>query len=294
MSLRSSRLLLSVALMSIHCWATAVQAEPTGYKNAQLLTSTEELVSAVGDGKTLIVDVRTGEAYKKGHIPGAVLLSADDVSDPGAHVAGAHLPVAKLAKLFGKTGISKNTPVILYDDQGGFLAARIFWLLEYLGHRKVSILNGGITAWTDQGHRLSRKLAKVKRKRFTPTITPRRSASADWILERQQDPTVVVIDVRPANLFAKGHIPWARNISWKRNLSAGGTMKSASALKNHFLALGVTPDKNIAVHCQNGKASAHSYFALRLLGYPRVRTYDRSWAEWGTADDLPKATADKG
>ena len=83
----------------------------------------------------------------------------------------------------------------------------------------------------------------------------------------------------------------AKSIPWKRNLAEDGTLKSAAQLKTHFAALGVTPDKNIAVHCQNGKAAAHSYFTLRLLGYPRVRSYDRSWAEWGAADDLPKQTA---
>jgi thiosulfate/3-mercaptopyruvate sulfurtransferase len=65
-------------------------------------------------------------------------------------------------------------------------------------------------------------------------------------------------------------------------------MKSAQALRQHFAAHGVVPDKNVAIHCTDGKASAHSYFALRLLGFPRVRTYDRSWAEWGSYDDLPK------
>jgi thiosulfate/3-mercaptopyruvate sulfurtransferase len=99
---------------------------------------------------------------------------------------------------------------------------------------------------------------------------------------------VVVIDVRPSALFAKGHIPWARSIPWSLNLKADKTMKSADELLAHFASHGVTPDKNIASHCQDGKASAHSYFTLRLLGYPRLRSYDRSWMEWGAADDLPK------
>ena len=100
--------------------------------------------------------------------------------------------------------------------------------------------------------------------------------------------------MRPAKLYQAGHIPWARNIAWSQNLTEAGTMKSADELNLHFATLGVTPDKNVAVHCQNGKAAAHSYFTLRLLGYPQVRSYDRSWAEWGSADDLPKIVPDNG
>jgi thiosulfate/3-mercaptopyruvate sulfurtransferase len=71
-------------------------------------------------------------------------------------------------------------------------------------------------------------------------------------------------------------------------------MKSADELKQHFSSKGVTPDKNVAVHCQQGRAAAHSYFTLRLMGYPRIRSYDRSWAEWGAADDLPKTASASG
>lgn len=119
-------------------------------------------------------------------------------------------------------------------------------------------------------------------------LTPRRYASADWLLERRDDADTVVVDVRPTKLYQAGHIPWARSIPWKLNLTEQGTLKPADELLAHFAEHGVTPDRNVAVHCQNGKASAHSYFTLRLLGFPQVRSYDRSWAEWGAADDLPK------
>jgi thiosulfate/3-mercaptopyruvate sulfurtransferase len=161
-------------------------------------------------------------------------------------------------------------------------------MLEYFGHRKVSILNGGIQKWTADGRELSLEQVTVQPAQFTPTLMDRRIASADWLVDKRNDPNVVVIDVRPSALFAKGHIPWARSIPWSLNLKADKTMKSADELLAHFASHGVTPDKNIASHCQDGKASAHSYFTLRLLGYPRLRSYDRSWMEWGAADDLPK------
>lgn len=267
-------------------------AASDNYANPQLLTSTEELLEYAALADARIVDVRPREAYKAGHIPGAVHLGADDVIDPDAHVDGDLLPEDTLARMLGERGIDKDTPVVLYDDKGGFHASRLFWMLEHFGHRNVSILNGGFPKWEKEGRKVSTRGAKTKPRKFVLTASPRRLATADWLLDRQDDASVVVIDVRPTAAYDKGHIPWAQSIPWKQNLAADGTLKSAEDLLAHFAAHGVTPDKNVAVHCQNGKAAAHSYFTLRLLGYPRVRSYDRSWAEWGAADDLPKAAKD--
>lgn len=265
-----------------------VRAGAADYANSQLLVPSAQLNGMLGRNDVRVIDVRPKQDYDAGHIPKALSIPADSVNDPTAQVEGARLPDDKLAELFGSRGIDKNTHVVLYDDKGGFHAARLFWMLDYFGHRKVSILNGGIQKWTADGHKLSRDQVKVRPAQFTPTPMDRRIASADWLLERRDDPNVVVIDVRPPALYQKGHIPWARSIPWAQNLAADGTMKSADDLLAHFAAHGVTPDKNIASHCQDGKASAQSYFTLRLLGFPRVRSYDRSWAEWGNADDLPK------
>jgi thiosulfate/3-mercaptopyruvate sulfurtransferase len=264
------------------------------YANPHLLTSTAQLADMIGRSDVRVIDVRPKSDYEAGHIPGAFHMSADSVNDANAHVDGARLPDEKLAEMFGSHGIDKNVHVVLYDDKGGFHAARLFWMLEYFGHRKASILNGGVQKWSADGRKLSRELATSKRAEFALTLTERRIATADWLLERRLDPDVVVIDVRPSKMFEKGHIPWARSIPWAMNLASDGTMKPAKVLRDQFAAFGVVPERNIAVHCQDGKASGHSYFTLRLLGFPRVRTYDRSWAEWGAADDLPKSTGSKG
>ncbi|MEO1197872.1 MAG: sulfurtransferase [Pseudomonadota bacterium] len=289
--------LLTALLSSTSLSALAAE---TDYRNDHLLTTAAELVTAIGQETTesaldaendlVIVDVRPADAFAEGHIPGAVQLDPDAVADPDAPVGGTLRALEDLAALIGDLGISADTQVVLYDDKGGFHAARMFWLLEYLGHRNVQLLDGGIQAWTAAEQTLATGAGKSPTpQRFAPAVTPRRYASADYILAHREDDDTLVIDVRPSNLFAKGHIPWAQSIPWKGNLEEDLTMKPADELIDHFAAHGVTADRNIVIHCQNGLASAHSYFALRLIGHPQVRTYHRSWAEWGTADDLPKA-----
>jgi thiosulfate/3-mercaptopyruvate sulfurtransferase len=284
----SRKLLAVAALAAALSGSLPAGAGAADYANPHLLVSAATLNQMLARDDVRVIDVRPKKDYDTGHIPRATNISADSVNDPDAHVDGARLSDDKLAVLFGSNGIDKNSHVVLYDDKGGFHAARLFWMLEYLGHRKVSILNGGIQRWSAEGFDLKRDQPRMRPARFTPTMMDRRHATADWLLDRREDKNVVLIDVRPPALHQKGHIPWSRNIPWAQNLGKDGMMKSADELLAHFAAQGVTPDKNIATHCTDGKASGHTYFTLRLLGYPRLRSYDRSWAEWGTADDLPK------
>jgi thiosulfate/3-mercaptopyruvate sulfurtransferase len=297
---------------------TTAGATPTGeadYANPHLLTRAGELTAAVeredaltwmGAPHTLrIVDVRPPEAFARGHIPNAISLPASALTDPHAHFPGALKSNAEIAELLGGHGIGAESEIVIYGEESGLGPTRLFWVLEYLGHRQVSVLDGGIRAWTAAGgstepaRRITMAdvaLGKGPRPQtnFAVNVTPRRIASADWVLAHRDDARVMVIDVRPPAAFARGHIPWAVNIPWTESVRPDGTMKPAAELAAHFADLGATPDRNIAVHCRTGEASAHSYFALRLLGYPRVRNYDRSWAEWGAANDLPTARPEQG
>ncbi|MEM8854017.1 MAG: rhodanese-like domain-containing protein [Pseudomonadota bacterium] len=287
-------------------------ADDSAYPNAHLLTSTAELAAlmegnaqddAKGGPSTLrIVDVRSREAFAGGHVPGAINIPFTALTDPHAHVRGALKSDDALAALFGANGIDATSHIVLYDDQGGFRAARLFWLLEYYGHRTVSLLDGGIDAWVRGGGDLqtpsttktadvAARPAEAKPTTFAVNLTPRRHASADLIMGRRNDANTVVIDVRPTKMYEAGHIPWADSIPWKGSLSDDGTIAPKTALMAYFASHGVTPDRAIIVHCETGEASAHTYFVLRLLGFSDVRTYHRSWAEWGASDDLPKAVA---
>lgn len=271
------------------------------YANGHLILTVNELEPLVhGEGDAampaedgfVLIDVRAEADYVAGHIPGAINIPFTALTDPATPIEGMLRPQAELAAMLGRAGIDAGTRVFLYDDRGGFRAASLFWLLETYGHRDVALLDGGIGAWTASGRNLSTEPTAWPEEpaTFTVAFTPRRDASADWIMERREDNETIVIDVRPENLFAEGHIPWAENLPWSANLDADGTMLEPADLAARFASAGVEPEDNVVFHCQTGEASAHSYFALRLLGFPRVRVYHRSWAEWGTAGDLPVAT----
>lgn len=294
----SFKLHASVAALAFAIALAPAHAAPRDdFANGHLLTTVEDLaaqLSLSGDRRVVLVDVRPAQEYEAGHIPGALHLDPDAVADAAATVPGTLRPLDEIAGIFAGLGITADRPVIFYDDKGGFHAARMFWLAEYLGHRHVYLLDGGLTAWEAGGMEIRQGREKAMASApLTFAPAPRRIASADWILERREDPATEVIDVRPETMFADGHIPWAHNIAWKGNLAEDMTFRPAQDLMARYEAFGVVPDDNVVVHCQNGLASSHSYVALRLLGFPRVRVYHRSWAEWGTADDLPKSAGPK-
>ena len=267
-----------------------------GYANPGLLTTPADLDAAQRSAAPpLVIDLRPPEEFAAGHIPGAVHLDLWGVSlidtDPGPLKAFMWM----IDHLFNLRGVTADTPVVVYDEQSGVRAARAFWFLEYFGHPRVQLLDGGFGAWRAAGLSITREAHAPPKSTWAGTPQPHSIATWRDVQARLGDPAVVLLDTRTEGEYAGatvrakrgGRIPGAVHVEWTRNLGADGAFKPAGELRSMYEQAGVTPDKEVITYCQGGYRAAHGYLALRLLGYPRVRNYTGSWKEWGDRTELP-------
>jgi thiosulfate/3-mercaptopyruvate sulfurtransferase len=266
------------------------------YPNGELLITPAQLSSEIG-GRTplLILDLRPPDAYTAGHVPGALHLDLWGVSLPDTDPAPLNAFMWMIEHVLAIHGVENDTPIVVYDEQSGVRAARAFWFLEYFGHPSVRLLDGGFGAWTRAGLPVSRDAAPAPTtdwtgKRESQTIATWREVKA--AIGNQGS---VILDTRSEGEYCGttvrarrgGAVPGAVHLEWTRNLGPDGTFKPAPELREMYERAGVTPDREVLTYCQGGYRAAHSYLALRLLGYPRVRNYVGSWKEWGDREELP-------
>lgn len=290
MKLKWLRCLLLLLLLAGTAPAWAI------HPNAEFLVEPSWLANNLQNRNLRIVDMSTEKKdYLAGHIPGAVYVNVNDIREQVPQ-GGSRIPLAEeFGKMMGRLGIGNSTAVVIYDDDGGLYASRLFFTLEVFGHHRVALLNGGIQAWKRQGRPVTTDQPPVTPQTFRTAPNLERVATAEWILARLNDRTVVFLDTRSPKEYrgedvrAKrgGHIPGAKNVDWTTTLHPDKTFKSEEELRALFVSQGITPNKAVVPYCQTFVRGSHGYFVLRLLGYEKLRGYDRSWAEWGNREDLP-------
>lgn len=269
-----------------------------GYANPQLLISPAELQQLIQEppGRTpLVLDLRPPDAYAAAHIPGAIHLDLWGVSLIDTDPAPLDAFMWMIEHVLAAHGVDGATPVIVYDEQSGIRAARAFWFLEYFGHPSVRVLDGGFNAWAAGGFDITRDAGPPPQSDWMGLRRGETIATWRDVRAALRKNTSVILDTRSDGEYCGttvrarrgGAIPGAVHIEWTRNLTSEGRFKPAAELRRMYEDAGVTPDREVITYCQGGYRAAHSYLALRLLGYPRVRTYVGSWKEWGDREDLP-------
>jgi thiosulfate/3-mercaptopyruvate sulfurtransferase len=261
-----------------------------------LVVEPDELQAALGDDRLLMVDLSQPQAYRQAHIPGAAHIDYTRIVRAEPPVMGLLPDAAQLNALFSSLGLTQTTHVVAYDNEGGGRASRLLWTLEAAGHAHYSLLNGGFTAWRNEGHPVETQTRDPIVRSFTVHLNNGAVADKNYILTHLRDPAVCLVDCRnPAeytghDLRARrgGHIPGAINIEWTQSLDPQRHMrfKSNDELLVLYRQLGITPDRQVITYCQTHHRSALSYIALKNLGY-RVRGYPGSWSEWGNDPDCP-------
>jgi thiosulfate/3-mercaptopyruvate sulfurtransferase len=268
------------------------------------LVSSGELAAHLRDEDLVLCDCRfAGDAetsrqrYLNGHVPGAIhVYWLADLSAADTTVT-TFLPNAQeAADRIGRLGITRETTVVAYSDGGNLYASRLWHVLTHYGHERVALLDGGIEKWEAEGRPLEHGAVHPSPASFEP----RRSSwmqgiGADEILRRLEDRDLRLVDVRGPEEFSGeqlraargGHIPGAILWPWEENLGPDGTMRDAAEIRARAQAAGLLPEQELVTYCQGGVRAAHAALALHIAGYPRVRIYDGSWAEWGNDPRLP-------
>lgn len=279
------------------------------YAHPEQLVDTGWVAAHATDAQVRVLDLRRS-GYPAGHIPGALALDPESIRDPRNKPSFLPTPEAFAAMMTG-VGVGDDTRVILYDDRGGLLAARLWWMLAYFGHTNVALVDGGWVAWTAEQRPVTTEVPTVRPARFVPRPEPRWLATAVDVTLAIEKPGVRILDARTMgeidgsdtrNSKRPGLVPSAVPVYWEDLLDpVRKTFKPAEQLAAIFAAKGVGPADEVIAYCQVGHRSSVDLFALHLIGYggsggsagaggagaPRLRNYLGSWEEWSTRPDLP-------
>ncbi|MDH6348970.1 MULTISPECIES: sulfurtransferase [Brevibacillus] len=274
----------------------------------QALVTPQWLRDHRNDERIVIADCRFAlsaseqgaEEYATDHIPGALYFHLNrDLSGPKQEHGGRHpLPdPAALAALFSQAGIDEHTTVIAYDDQEMAMAGRLWWLLRYLGHDRVAVLDGGYAAWKKAGYEVTAEVPTPQARTFVPQLRPDMLVSVEGVKNRE--PEAVLLDSRAGERYRgeqepldpkAGHIPGARHFFYKDNLQADMTMLPAEQLRNRIADFA---EQEIIVYCGSGVTACSNLLALHQAGRTDAKLYAGSWSDWVSYSDNPVATGEE-
>ena len=266
---------------------------------SEMLVSTDWLAKHLNDRDVFVIHVAAErKLFDDGHIPGARFLSSKDILTTRNGVANELPAAADLQKVFEQLGVGDTGRIVIYGENSGLLAARVYFTLDYLGHGdRAALLDGGLEKWKAEKLPVETRPVKPEPAKFTPHPRPQIVAELDAMRDlsrmaaNEADANVSIIDARPEEQYVgnqtqrTGHIPGAANVYWLTHILSkeNPTMKPASELSKIYEAAGLKAGQKVITYCNTGMQASHAYFTLKYLGYD-VMMYDGSFSEWSSAE----------
>jgi thiosulfate/3-mercaptopyruvate sulfurtransferase len=240
--------------------------------------------------------------YLQAHIPEALFFDIDDLSDEKSSLPHMLPSTVKFASRMKKMGVGDGIRIVVYDTEGLFSAARVWWTFRAMGHEDVAVLNGGLKKWKAEGRPLEDGPPRKRPEcHFTPLMNASLVRDMDDIKQALEKASAQIVDARPAGRFAGrdpeprpglrgGHLPGARNVPSQSLLDSDGTLKAPAELAKIFAGAGIDPALPVITTCGSGVTASILSLALAVLGQTNAAVYDGSWAEWGADNGLPIET----
>ena len=274
------------------------------------LVSTAWLAEQLGDPGVQVVDATwymptedgSGRAdYIAGHIPGAVFFDIDAIADHATDLPHMLPTPEAFAAATGALGLRREATIVVYDGRKMFSAPRVWWALRAMHFPKVVVLDGGLTAWRDEGRPIETGEVALAPSQLSPDFDAALVRDIASVRKHLAQGTARLVDARSAARFRgeapeprpevrSGHMPGARNLPWNTLVDDGSKLRSASELRAAFNGAGLDLDAPIVATCGSGVTAAVLALGLARLGRPDTPVYDGSWTEWGGRTDTDVVT----
>jgi thiosulfate/3-mercaptopyruvate sulfurtransferase len=277
---KAVRIVFLALVLMFSLTACSVDTTYKGTKN--IVEASQVGKDYLAGGKVIVIDAREPEAYAKGHLKGAVSLTPTELS-VGTPVPGLLAPKSQIESVLSSKGISNDSIIYVYDDNGGVYSGRVWWVLKVYGHENVMIVNGGSKALVNEKLELSADAAILPATTYTAkdadTSMIATFEDVKSLTETPVDGTVIV-DVRSQAEYDAGYIPTAVLYPHTKNLYSDGTFMSSRDLGLFYKDAGITKDENIILYCKTSFRATQTAALLQEAGYTNIKVYDGAWVEW--------------
>lgn len=251
------------------------------------LMTVGELRHLVGTDRIRLLDAREPDAFRDGHIPGAVnlhpsVLESTEILESGDEVPSQLRSIADVTPYLRAAGVSNDVPICVYDEGGGYLAARLWWILDVVGHARARLLDGGYFCWTTDVGIVATEAELPGRGRFVPAPVAARRLDFSDVITAVGNPDVVLLNSLPAESFLQETLPGSVSFPYSETFADDSfpLLRSRHELASAFIDRGVTHSHQIICFCGIGYSASQLYFAARYAGFPRVSLYDGSMVDW--------------